>query len=277
VSEKTRLFLNRLRHLGYIANPWVKEISIYCKKYGLNFNSHKRDGIGKDISYKYGVYAEDFVNRFFCDRLNLKPGGIMLDIGANIAWYSIVLAKECRLKVYAFEPHPFNFSMLSKNIRSNNADNIHPFQKAIADKEGRMKLHIYKSYNMGRHSLVNHGKTGQFHEVETISVDNFMLGQGLEHSPVELFKIDIEGFEMAAMRGAVKTLSRTRFVFSEYSPAIMKSIGESPDEYIDLMQRLGFDGYFIQNETSVVPVSHQTLREYSDGVHNIFWSKEPIS
>jgi FkbM family methyltransferase len=277
VNENTRLLLNRIRHLGYIAAPWITDISIYCKKYGLWFKSHKRDGIGKDISYKYGVYAEDYVNSFFKNRLGLIPGGIMLDIGANIGWYSVVMAKECGLRVFAFEPHPFNFSMLKDNIRINNTKNVFAFQNALADREGRMKLHVYKSYNMGRHSLVDHGKTGKYHEVDTISIDGFMAKQGMENEPVELFKIDIEGFEMAALRGARNTLHRTRYVFSEFSPAIMQSIGESAAEYVDLMQERGFYAYIINNESSVTPVSYTTLKSYSEGVHNIFWSREKIS
>lgn len=274
MNEKTRLFLNRLRHLGYIAVPWLKEITLYTKKYDLYFKSHKRDGIGKDISYRSGVYAEDYINRFFKNKLNLKPGGILLDIGANIGWYSIVMAKECGLEVFAFEPHPFNFSMLTENIRINKASNIHAYPYTIAEKEGRMKLHVYKSYNMGRHSLVNHGKTGLFHEVDAISIDGFMAKHGLDKAPVEMFKIDIEGFEMAALRGASTTLSRTRYVFSEFSPAIMRSISESSAEYVDLMKDLGFSGYIIQNENSAIPVSYEMLKSYTEGVHNIFWSRE---
>jgi FkbM family methyltransferase len=274
VYKKTRLFLNRIRHLGIIATPWVNHISIYCKKYGLRFKSHKRDGIGKDISYKYGVYAEDYVNSYFHNKCHLKPGGIMLDIGANIGWYSVLMEKTCGLKVYAFEPHPFNFNMLTENIRINHAGNIRAFRNAVGEKEGKMKLYVYKSYNMGRHSLVDHGKTGLFHEVDTISIDGFMKKNNLDQSPVELFKIDIEGFEMAALRGAAVTLSRTRYIFSEFSPAIMKSINESSQEYVNLMQELGFSGYIIQNENSATPVSYEMLKSYTDGVHNIFWSRE---
>jgi FkbM family methyltransferase len=276
VSENSRLFFNRIRHLGYIITPWVSEIDIYCKKYGLHFKSHKRDGIGKDISYKYGVYAEDFVSSYFNKKLGLKQGGILLDIGANIGWYSIVMAKESKLTVYAFEPHPFNYSMLKENIRNNHLENIHAFPFAIADKEGRMKLHIYKSYNMGRHSLVNHGKTGKYHEVDTIAIDTFMKNNGLDNQPVEMLKIDIEGFEMAALRGAENTLRRTRYVFSEFSPAIMKTINESPSGYVDFMQALGFNGYIIENENTATSVSHAVLKSYVEGVHNIFWSREPL-
>ena len=260
-----------------IAMPWIEDITIYCKKYGLYFKSHKRDGIGKDISYKYGVYAEDYVNRFFVNKLGLKPGSIMLDIGANIGWYSVVMEKYAQLKVYSFEPHPFNFSMLKENIRINNAKNVQAFPYAIADKKGIMKLHVYKSYNMGRHSLVDHGKTNKFHEVETISIDGFMSANGLEKEPVELFKIDIEGFEMAALRGSVNTLQRTRYIFSEFSPSIMKTINESPVEYVNLMESLGFNGYIIDNESSATPVSYETLRSYDEGVHNIFWTRNKLS
>jgi FkbM family methyltransferase len=198
----------------------------------------------------------------------------MLDIGANIGWYSLVMAKECLLKVLAFEPHPFNFSMLTENIRTNHAGNIHAFPYAISDREGKMKLYEYKSYNMGRHSLIDHGKTRRYYEVDTITIDGFMTREGLEKEPVEMFKIDIEGFEMAALRGASATLRRTRYVFSEFSPGIMKSIGESSVEYVDLMQGLGFSGYIIENENTVTSLSYMEMKGYTEGVHNIFWSRE---
>jgi FkbM family methyltransferase len=181
---------------------------------------------------------------------------MMLDIGANIGWYIVLMAREYGLKVFAFEPHPFNFAMLSENIMINHLENFQAFQNAIADKEVNMKLHVYKSYNMGRHSQVDRIKTGRFHEVDTISIDGLMKKHNLGNSPVELFKLDIEGFKMAALRGAVTTLSRSRYIFSEYSPAIMKSINEFPDEYVDLLQGLGFNSYIIQDENSATPVSY---------------------
>ena len=82
---------------------------------------------------------------------------------------------------------------------------------------------------------------------------------------------------MAALRGSVNTLQRTRYIFSEFSPSIMKTINESPLEYVNLMESLGFNGYVIDNETSATPVSYETLRSYDEGVHNIFWSRNKLS
>jgi FkbM family methyltransferase len=276
MNNKNALFLNRIKHFTYRFMPWLEEVKAYCEKYDLLFIFRKGDVIGRDIAYKLGVYGEDHVNSYMKKHLGLKEGGIMLDIGANIGWYSLVMAKECRLKIYAFEPDPFNFSALTRNIKNNQISGVQCFQNAIADRETIMKLHLYKSYNTGRHSLIDHGKTGKFVEVNTLTVDGFMEKQGLSTASVEMLKIDIEGFEMAAFRGARETLKRTRYIFSEFSPEIMRSINEDPTSFTDLFENLGYKAFDIINEDHAEPVDHQTLRSLTTGVHNILWSKNDI-
>ncbi|HSF45592.1 MAG TPA: FkbM family methyltransferase [Chitinophagaceae bacterium] len=275
-NYKNDLFLNRVKHFAYRWMPWLETVKAYCAKYDLFFIFHKGDAIGRDIAYKYGVYSEDFVNRFMTRHLGLKKGGLMLDVGANIGWYSVVMAKHAGLKIYSFEPDPHNFRCLTQNITNNNIEDVHPFQYAVADRETKMKLHLYKTYNTGRHSLIDHGKTGKYVEVDTVTIDGFMKKQGLTGQVVELFKIDIEGFEMAAFRGAKETLKNTRFIFSEFSPEIMESIHEDPANFTDLFENLGFQAYMIKDEDHVLKVDHQELRSYKEGVHNILWSKTSI-
>lgn len=276
MNSKTNLFLNRIKHFTYRFMPWLEEVKAYCEKYDLLFSFHKGDVIGRDIAYKLGVYGEDYVNCYMKKHLGLKPGATMLDVGANLGWYSVVMARECGLKIYSFEPDPFNFSMLSKNIRNNNIKGVQAFQYAIADREAKMKLHLYKTYNTGRHSLIDHGKTGKFVEVDTVTIDGFMAKQGLSAEPVELLKIDIEGFEMAAFRGARETLKRCRYVFSEFSPEIMKSINEDPAGFTDLFENLGFRAFNIISEEHAEPVDHKSLRSWQTGVHNILWSRNDV-
>ncbi len=275
-NYKNDLFLNRIKHFAFRFMPWLVEVKAYCGKYDLFFIFHKGDGIGGDIAYKYGVYAEDYVNCYMNKHLDLKKGGLMLDIGANIGWYSLVMSKGAALDIYAFEPDPHNFQCLTRNIINNNIKGVHPFQVAVADRETKMKLHLYKTYNTGRHSLIDHGKTGKFVEVDTICIDAFMKKHGLSGRIVELYKIDIEGFEMAAFRGSMETLSKTRFVFSEFTPEIMRSINEDPAQFIDLFEKLGFSAYIIRNEEHAERADHDTLRAYKEGVHNILWSRTDI-
>ncbi len=276
MNNKNVLFLNRIKHFTYRFMPWLKEVTAYCEKYDLLFIFRKGDVIGRDIAYKLGVYGEDHVNSYMKNHLGLEKGGIMLDVGANIGWYSLVMAKECGLKIYAFEPDPFNFSALTRNITNNRIKGVEAFQNAIADREAKMKLHLYKSYNTGRHSLIDHGKTGKFVEVDTLTVDGFMEKQGLSTASVEMFKIDIEGFEMAAFRGARETLKRTRYIFSEFSPEIMKTIHENPAAFTDLFENLGFKAFDISDEHHAKPVDHQLLRSMATGVHNILWSRNDV-
>jgi FkbM family methyltransferase len=206
----------------------------------------------------------------------LKKAGLMLDIGANIGWYSLVMSKGAGLEIYSFEPDPHNFHCLTQNIANNTINGVHPFQFAVADRETKMKLHLYKTYNTGRHSLIDHGKTGKFVEVDTVSIDGFMKKHGLSGQPVELYKIDIEGFEMAAFRGSMETLANTRYVFSEFSPEIMKSINEDPVQFTNLFEQLGFSAFIIKNEEHAERLDHNELRGYQEGVHNILWSRNAI-
>jgi FkbM family methyltransferase len=256
--------------------PWLEEVKAYCAKYDLFFIFHKGDAIGRDIAYKYGVYSEDYVNCYMINHLDLKRGGLMLDIGANIGWYSLVMSKGAGLDIYAFEPDPHNYHCLTQNISNNKIKGVHTFQAAVADRETKMKLHLYKTYNTGRHSLIDHGKTGKFVEVDTVNIDAFMKRHNINGKTVELYKIDIEGFEMTAFRGSMETLSNSRFVFSEFSPEIMRSINENPVQFTDLFEKLGFKAYIIKNEEHAERINHDELRRYKEGVHNILWSKTDI-
>ena len=83
----------------------------------------------------------------------LKQGMIGLDIGANIGYYSILMAKKCK-KVYAFEPQSDNYKILKRNIKLNNyKDKIISERKALADYTGRAELKISR-FNNGGHSIV---------------------------------------------------------------------------------------------------------------------------
>jgi FkbM family methyltransferase len=275
-NYKNNLFLNRLKHFTYRFMPWLKEVKAYCAKYDLYFIFHKGDGIGGDIAYKYGVYVEDYVNCYMIKNVALKKGGIMLDIGANIGWYSLLLSRGVGLNIYSFEPDPHNFQCLTQNIANNNIKGVRPFQFAVADRETKMRLHLYKTYNTGRHSLIDHGKTGKFVEVDTISIDGFMQKNGLAGQTVELYKIDIEGFEMTAFRGSMETLANSLYVFSEFSPEIMRSINEDPAQFISLFEKLGFSAYNIKNEDHAERMDHRELKGYKEGIYNILWSKNAI-
>ncbi|MGH8579179.1 MAG: hypothetical protein ACREVK_03315, partial [Gammaproteobacteria bacterium] len=79
-----------MKHLFYRFIAHKKFLVAACPKYGLKFKFFIRDGVGRDIYYKYGVYCEDFITDYLLKRLDLRDEDLVIDIGSNIGWYSLV-------------------------------------------------------------------------------------------------------------------------------------------------------------------------------------------
>ena len=104
---------------------------------------------------------------------NIHSGNIVLDIGANIGYYTLIMSKLVGStgKVYAFEPEPKNFEVLKKNIELTKLDNVILEQKALSDIDGVTYLELSK--DSGQHRLSDHGV-----KVEQITLDSYFRGGG---------------------------------------------------------------------------------------------------
>ncbi|MFH1590554.1 MAG: FkbM family methyltransferase [archaeon] len=143
----------------------------------------------------------------------LKKGMRVLDIGANIGYYTLIEASIVtdQGKVYALEPAPRNVDMLRKNVSKNKYLNIvEIYPVAVSNKTGVSKLHLSNMANL--HTMIflgstkPHGKTGHMTgsslDVKTVKVDDFLKGK----KPVNLIRMDIEGYECEAIDGMINTL-----------------------------------------------------------------------
>lgn len=145
----------------------------------------------------------------------VKPGDTFYDIGANVGAYSFVawaVAGE-KSKIFAFEPGAPTFAALKKNIELNNASNsITAYKIACTDKTGTFTFH-YRSKKPGdaSHALTKEGelpdekfKAAAREEIKGFAVDDFIVQSRL--SRPNHIKIDVDGSELAVIRGAVGTL-----------------------------------------------------------------------
>jgi len=130
-------------------------------------------------------------------------GDVVFEVGANIGYATMFLAKYVgdSGKVFAVEPVPINFEILTKNIKLNNlSDIIEAHNLAISSRTGVRKLNIAKESNL--HSLTKTKNTIDAIEVETTTVDHFF-----EYRPfVNFIKMDIEGDEVEVLQGINKIL-----------------------------------------------------------------------
>ena len=129
----------------------------------------------------------------------LKPGDSVLDIGANVGYFTVLGAKLVgpQGKVFAFEPEPSNYDVLLKNLELNGHMNVITLPKAVSNQKGTAEL-IISDLDSGFHSLahLNLPERGTV-TVETITIDDFMEENGWPQ--IDLVKMDIEGGEPYAL------------------------------------------------------------------------------
>lgn len=122
---------------------------------------------------------------------NIKKGGLVLDIGANIGYYTLLMSKMVGEsgKVYAFEPESKNFEILQKNIKLNNINNVVIEKLALSDKVGRSFIAL--SEDSGQHRLSDSGL-----EIQTTTIDTYF-----GNKKIDFIKMDAEGSEYKIFRG----------------------------------------------------------------------------
>lgn len=128
---------------------------------------------------------------------------IIFDVGAHIGSFSLKYSKNnC---VYSFEPNSENYRFLVENIKLNKLNNnIYPNNIALGYKKGNRKLGL--SGGSGGHSF--HLKNKKFEEVQTISLDEFVSDNHLNH--VDIVKVDAEGDELNILEGAGECIKKMR-------------------------------------------------------------------
>jgi FkbM family methyltransferase len=135
-----------------------------------------------------------------------RRGRTFIDVGSHIGFYTMALAPGFR-RVIAFEPSRFQYGWLRRNASLNAYDHVLCEHVALGDIAGTAILNVL-SYEGGLNSLspeVAHGKTILDHYVVPVEV---LDDRGL--SDVDLLKIDVEGFEIPVLRGAIRTIGASR-------------------------------------------------------------------
>jgi FkbM family methyltransferase len=241
-------------------------------EFKLTLRFKTADVMGRHI-YKYGVYEEE-ITRFLLDQLTLDPGDVVLDVGANIGWYSLLLARHRPgILVHGFEPDPDTFALLSGNVRDNGLDGVRVWPCALSDSPGAKTLYRYPDKNTGRNSLLPINSAGSV-EIVSRRLDEFVEHEGLDAGRIRFAKIDVEGYEAVVLRGMGILLSRLPLVLAEYSPRYMRRGGQDPAEVPALFHGAGFTAWKLA-EGGLVPVGEAELSAQSANT-NLFWVNEAL-
>lgn len=163
-----------------------------------------------DKDYWLGTYEPDLQAAI---RTLVQLGAVVYDVGANIGYISLLLAKAAGAtgQVYAFEALPENAERWRKNVELNgSAPNLHLFVGAVAEAAGPVTFLKHASGGMGKVA----GSAGRADAyaakitVEGVSLDEFVYGQG--HPAPQVIKMDIEGGEVLALPGMKRVLAEAR-------------------------------------------------------------------
>ena len=183
---------------------------------------------------RHGALEPETVRAFL---LLLSPQLVVFDVGANIGQYTLLASRRV-VAVHAFEPTPRTVEKLRVNIALNNLSNVTVNQVAVSDRTGDAIL-FTDPKNPDTNSIMGGNENAPSISVPTITLDDYATSHALIP---DLIKMDIEGAEMLALRGATRLLNEENapLILMEINPAALRQSGSSPDEILTLLASLGY-------------------------------------
>lgn len=176
----------------------------------------------------------------------ISPGMVVVDGGANCGIYSVAAGKLVGPsgRVIAFEPGAKAFSVLSRNIHLNHLRNVRAYCAALSDKDGTARLY-HHMHGPNSFSLAFPKKAVlDSEEVVTRTLDEVIREEGLDR--VGLIKLDVEGAEELALRGAAQVTARFRpTIIFEANPAAAEQLSLAPSGTWDLLRTWGYSFFFL--------------------------------
>lgn len=236
----------RIYGFRFVQNQMLKDRS--SKNIGVNHGIKLRLTTGDLISnyiYHFKIW-EPCITDYLIRNLNDLNERSFVDIGANIGYFSILVAKNNpSCKVYSFEPTPSIFKQLKENLQLNELSNVSANQVALSNHEGNLRL--YPGHPM------NSGSTGIFRNEE--SSESFSVKASTLHKEVEkmplpprIVKIDTEGSEseiLSHLRQLVKLLPADIEFIVEINPELIGL--EKANAIIRRFEDLNFNSFQIKN------------------------------
>lgn len=191
----------------------------------------------------------------------VKAGMNVLEIGANLGYYTLLLASiiGAKGKLYAFEANPKVFKNLFSNVLVNGfSDRVELVNKAAVDKSGAITFYALKKLH-GSGSIVD--LTGEAYlnkiddEAETFTVDAVSVDDFLKDKParIDFIKMDAEGSEPRIFNG-MQGLIRNNLqltIIAEFSPDLVRGTGCDPRLFLEQLQDSGFNLRFIDEDATI--------------------------
>ncbi len=177
-------------------------------------------------------------------RQEVKEGMTGIDIGANIGYVTLIMAELVGSsgRIYAIEPDPRNFKILSKNIEANGYANfVFPYQMGISNISGISKFYVSDKSNLCSIIPTKHSKSSI--DITVSTLDDFLKDKGFP----DFIKMDIEGHEVEVLEGMYNTLKSIKSsvkILMEVHP-MYYSKNHSLEKQLRRLIDIGFDAKYV--------------------------------
>jgi FkbM family methyltransferase len=220
----------------------------------------------------------------FCNLL--KPGDIMLDIGANHGFYSLIAAPRIAPggHVYAFEPRKTFYDLIMASVSVNGlGDIVSVANLALSDSDGDVTMAFDRYWSGGSHIEVG-GPQGadsqtptvlERESVKCVSLDNYLGGK---LAKVDVIKMDIEGAEGLALKGMSKIIDRSRNlkIMMEFCPAMLAGFECDANFVVQFLESRGFMCWEIGVDGGLLPTRWEKITQEPEIIRNVIVSRQGL-
>lgn len=174
----------------------------------------------------------------------LHEGDTVIDIGANIGYFTLLASKKVGLsgKVHAFEPVRSTSAELRENLARNGAANVGVHESALSNTNGAATIYEGPQRNKGNSSMRPIADASAVRTVPVASFDSLDVSKG----PTHLIKIDVEGAEQLVIEGMKECIRKNRpHLIIEVTDAFLQSFGHSARSLARELKALRYSMYEI--------------------------------
>jgi FkbM family methyltransferase len=187
----------------------------------------------------------------------IQPGMVIADIGANVGFYTLEMARSVgpHGRILAFEPDPLTFKLLQERVTHAGVENVETYRVALGDTSRRASLYC-NAYNRADNRLSRSHTESHVEvcEVDVCRLDELLSSRELH---IDALKIDVQGAEEQVLRGAEATLRRgIQWIWIEFSPVHLRASGSDPESFLQSLDALGMDIFEVQDRGKLAPLTN---------------------
>ena len=244
-----------IRDDSVVMTSRMSTVSIVCDKYDyrtapieiLNFKNYEKNE--SDMIFK------------ICDKV-ISDSSVIFDVGANIGWYTVNLAKKFHTStIYAFEPVKRTFDYLTTNCILNGVKNVTRVQSGLSNVEGKMDMYYYPegAVNASLKNLTDREDI-EIYSVNILTLDGFFKDNNLQG--VDFIKCDVEGAELHVFQGGSNIISKYKpVVFTEILRKWSEKFNYHPNDIISQFREIGYRCFVVagSNLREFLTVDEETI------------------